>query len=48
LLGTHFESYELCISVILKFFSGRGELWVTETADTGGTPVYIYVRVVII
>jgi hypothetical protein len=34
LLGTRFETYELFISLIFKFFSGRGTPRITETADT--------------
>jgi hypothetical protein len=33
-LGACFETYELFISLISKFFLGRGELRITETADT--------------
>jgi hypothetical protein len=37
-LGGHFETYEPLIYLILQFFffggGGRGELQITETADT--------------
>jgi hypothetical protein len=34
-LGTQFETYELFISLIFQFFSGRGKLRITETTDMG-------------
>jgi hypothetical protein len=32
-LGVRFETYELFISLILNFFSSRGEPRITETVD---------------
>jgi hypothetical protein len=37
-LGARFETYEQFISLILKFFSGHGELQ-TLISEDGGTPV---------
>jgi hypothetical protein len=34
LLGARFETYEPFISLILKFFSGRGKPRINETVDT--------------
>jgi len=34
LLGTRFETYEPFISLILNFFSGSSQPWITETTDT--------------
>jgi hypothetical protein len=34
LLGVHFETYELFISLIFKFFSGHGKPRITKTTDT--------------
>jgi hypothetical protein len=33
-LGKRFETYKLFISLILKFFSGRGKLRITDTVHT--------------
>jgi hypothetical protein len=34
LLGTHFETCGLFISLMFKFFPGFGEPWVAETGNT--------------
>jgi hypothetical protein len=33
-LGARFDTYELFISLIFKFFGGHGKLRITETKDT--------------
>jgi hypothetical protein len=45
LLGTRFLTYEPYISLIFHFFSGRGQPWITETANTesADTAVHMYI-----
>jgi hypothetical protein len=41
----HFETYEPFISLIFIFFTGHGELQITETADNGlaDTRAHLYI-----